>query len=108
MKCLFRRGLMPCDIMSSNRSLVGILALIPCKHEEPQCLLVPALLLSLHTLGTIPYNPILWIDHIQQDPSRYVVYRRLFAFLRRWTVTIRTPEMLFLRVRINMTTAHHC
>src|ERR1700722_11339445 len=73
MKCPFRRGLMPRDIVSSNRSLKCILTLIPCEHEEPQCLLVPALLLSLHALDTIPYDSILWIGRIRQDPSRYGV-----------------------------------
>src|ERR1700685_2948677 len=68
MKCPFRRALMPRDIVSSNRPLKCILTLIPCKHEKPQCLLVPAVLLSLHALDTIPYDSILWIDHIRQDP----------------------------------------
>src|ERR1700677_2038710 len=71
MKSPFRGDLMPRDIVSSDRSLKCVLTLIPCKHEEPQCLLVPALLLSLHALGTIPYDWILWIDRICQDPSRW-------------------------------------
>jgi hypothetical protein len=32
---------------------------------------VPAFLLSLRTLDTIPHDSILWIDRIRQDPSRY-------------------------------------
>ena len=71
MKRPFGRGLVPRDIVSSNGPLKCILTLIPCKHKEPECLVVTALLLSLHALGTILDDWILWIDRICQDPFRY-------------------------------------
>src|ERR1700728_199180 len=44
--------------------------------------------LAKRTLRTIPYDLILWIDHVRQDPSRYSVpapklEARLEAFLAR-------------------------